>query len=96
MEKVLMELQKISRLLETQNLLQKEVLNFNEACDYTGLSQSHMYKITSVSGIAFYKPGGKKVYFKRSDLDSFLLRNRVCTIEELDEDATSFIKKPKP
>jgi hypothetical protein len=37
MDEVLMRLEKIERLLESQNLLVKEVLNFNDAAVYLEL-----------------------------------------------------------
>ncbi len=44
MDAVLTRLERIERLLESQNLIIKEVLNFNEAALYLDISQSHLYK----------------------------------------------------
>lgn len=68
----------------------KPVLDFKEACKYCGISASSMYKHTSANRIPYYKPGGKLIYFKREDLDEYLLRNRLSTFEELQEVATSY------
>ncbi len=95
MEKVFLELQKISKLLETQNLLRKEVLSLTEASAYLGMSESYLYKLTSASSIPFYKPNGKMVYFRRTELEQYLLRNRSTPIDEVEANADSFIKKPK-
>lgn len=91
MDKVLLQLEKITKLLEAQNLVRKEVLNFGEACDYLELSQSHLYKLTSTGSVPHYKPNGKKIYFKRSELDDWLLRNRNTTSEEIDKMASDYI-----
>lgn len=95
MEKVLLELQKISKLLETQNLLRKEVLSLTEASAYLGMSESYLYKLTSASSIPFYKPNGKMVYFRRLELEQYLLRNRSTTTVEIQAGVDSLIKKPK-
>lgn len=98
MDKVLMQLEKITKLLEAQNLVRKEVLNFGEACDYLELSHSHLYKLTSTGNVPHYKPNGKKIYFKRSELDDWLLRNRNTTSEEIDKMASDYIlhnQKPR-
>ncbi|MDT0690051.1 helix-turn-helix domain-containing protein [Salegentibacter sp. F188] len=65
------------RLLRIEQLLaaNKEVLTLEEACDYTGISQSYMYKLTSAGKIPHSKPSGKMIYFERVKLNSWLLRN---------------------
>jgi excisionase family DNA binding protein len=86
-------LEKIERLLESQNLLQKEVLNLNDAALYLELSASHLYRLTSTGCIPFYKPNGKKLYFKRLELDQWLLRNRSTTKEEIETQAANYLIK---
>ena len=54
------------------------------ACDYLGITESHMYKLTSGGKIPHYKPTGKLIYFSRSELDDWLLHNRV--FNEIDQD----------
>lgn len=76
MDEILERLENLQRLIECQGINAKDVLNFNEACQYLKLSQSHLYKMTSAGSIPHYKPNGKKLYFKRSELESWLLGNR--------------------
>ncbi len=47
MDEILKRLDKIEKLIGSINLVRKDVLNFNEACEYLELSQSHLYKLTS-------------------------------------------------
>jgi excisionase family DNA binding protein len=54
----------------------KEALSVEEASEYTGLSRGTLYVLTHDKRIPFYKPLGGKVYFKRSELDGFMFRNR--------------------
>jgi excisionase family DNA binding protein len=96
MDAVLLEILELKKLIIEQGLLQKEVLNFNEATQYLELSHSHLYKQTSSGEIPFYKPNGKKLYFKRSELEIWMLRNRNTTTDELTQEITnSLIKKGK-
>lgn len=72
-------------------LEQKTVLNFNEVAEYTGLSKSHLYKLTSTGGIPCYKPTGKKIYFKKEEIDDWLLRNKKLSAQEIDDKAENYI-----
>jgi excisionase family DNA binding protein len=93
MDEILKRLDKIERLLESQNLVRKDVLNFNEASEYLELSHSHLYKLTSDGAIPHYKPQGKKIYFNRAELDAWLQRNRQTTKEEIERQAADYIIK---
>lgn len=90
---IIIRLDKIEKLIVEQNLLKKDVLNFNEAAQYLELSHSHLYKQTSSGEIPFYKPNGKKLYFKRTELDEWLLRNRSTTSEEIEQEAANYLIK---
>ncbi|MDT0642267.1 helix-turn-helix domain-containing protein [Zunongwangia sp. F363] len=65
------------RLLRIEKLLtaNKEVLTLEEACLYTGISMSYMYKLTAAEKIPHSKPSGKMIYFERTKLNAWLLRN---------------------
>jgi len=65
-------------------LSQKVVLTFEEVADYTGLSKSYLYKLTSSGGIPCYKPHGKHIYFNKQEIDKWLLQNRKATLSELE------------
>lgn len=84
-------LDRIQNQLAEMAMYQKEVLNFNEACKYTGLSKSTMYKKTSQSEIEHYCPSGKLIFFRRSSLDAWMLRNRRATSQEIEADAMTKI-----
>ena len=64
--------------------MEKKLLTFKEACDYTGLSDSALYKLTSKRNVPHYKPRGKMVYFNRLELEDWLQQNRVATVQELE------------
>ncbi len=72
------------RLDRIENLLLgvKEVLTFDEACDYSGISKSYLYKLTSSENIPHSKPNGKKIFFNTRKLNEWLLRNERMSKKE--------------
>jgi excisionase family DNA binding protein len=93
MDEILKRLDKIEKLIESINLVRKDVLNFNEACEYLEISHSHLYKLTSSDTIPHYKPNGKKIYFNRVEVDEWLLRNRTTTTDEIEKQAADYLIK---
>ena len=83
------------RLSRIEDLLlnQKTVLSFEETAVYTGLSKSHLYKLTSTGGIPCYKPTGKKLYFNKEELDEWLLRNKKLSQDEIDDKAEAHLMR---
>jgi|SaaInlStandDraft_7_1057024.scaffolds.fasta_scaffold54934_2 excisionase family DNA binding protein len=69
----------------------KETLDFSETAVYINQSHSHLYKLTSQGLIPHYKPNGKKIYFKRSELDEWVLQNKVYSADELEEKAVNHV-----
>lgn len=92
---ILDKLTEIANKLSEQNLLQKTVLNFNEACTYLDVSPSHLYKLTSTKHIPHFCPQGKKLYFRREELDTWLQRNRQTTAEEEEATASDLLIRSK-
>jgi len=80
-------LESIERLL----LGQKNVLTFDEGCEFTGLSKTYMYKLTHQNKIPFFKPHGKNIYFSREELERWLMQNSVKTKEQIDQEATNYV-----
>ena len=88
---ILEKLNRLEQKLEEQNLLMKEVLNFNDACNYLDISASHLYKLTSQKSIPHFCPQGKKLYFNRAELDEWLQRNRQTSTDEIDTLAANYL-----
>ena len=77
--------------LEALYLSQKTVLNFDEVAIYTGLSKSHLYKMTSTGGIPCFKPHNKHIYFEKAQIDSWLLSNPKKTNAEIESEASTIV-----
>jgi len=60
----------------------KEILTFDEACDYTGISRSYLYKLTAKGKIPHSKPNGKLRFFEKTQLVEWLLQNKVSSPRE--------------
>lgn len=71
----------------------KPMLDFAEAVIYTGLASSYLYKLTSSQQIPHYKPGGKKIFFDRVELDAWLRQGRVSSLDEINAKATNHVVK---
>jgi excisionase family DNA binding protein len=52
-------------------------MSVKEAAEHLDVSVSHIYKLTHKRKITCYKPSGKRLYFKKSDLDKYLFRNEI-------------------
>jgi len=83
METLEQRLNTVEQAVQMAGLATKEVLTFDEAATFTGLSKSYLYKLTSGQRIPHYKPAGKILYFSREELQAWLLQNRVSTIDEI-------------
>lgn len=83
---------KIEALLQKQFALSKEILTLDETAEYLNLSKSALYKMTSKREIPFYNPGGKKIYFKRTEIERWVLNSKSQSIEEINDEIKSYLK----
>lgn len=65
----------------------KDILTFKEAANYCGFKESYFYQLTSKKQIPFYKPRGKKIFFKISELQDWLLRGKSESVDALEQNA---------
>lgn len=68
----------------------KTMLLIGDVATMTGLSKSHIYKLTCTNQIPHYKPNGKHVYFERDEIVAWMKRGRVQTNEEAAQMATMY------
>jgi len=74
-------------------LAAKNVLCFDDVVLLTGLSKSHLYKLTCTRQIPHYKPNGKHIYFDRNEVEAWMKQNRVNTALEAEQAAAAYIVK---
>jgi excisionase family DNA binding protein len=85
------EIEKRLANIESLLLSQKNVLTFDEGATYMGISKSHLYKMTMLGTIAYYKPRGKMIYFDRAELEKWLLQNRITPADEIEAKANTYV-----
>ena len=82
-------------ILTSAVLSNKQTLNIDEAAAFTGLAVSYLYKLTSTQEIPHYKPRGKMLYFDRSELETWLKKGKVKTINDIGHEASNIIASSK-
>ena len=81
----------IERLIQIESLLQNQAneidrpLTLAETARYLDLSKSFVYKLTASGQLTHYKTGN----FLRSDLNGYLLQNRVKPVSEIETEAAT-------
>jgi len=86
-------LENIEQMLQKGGFRFKNILSLQEAAEYLQTSKAQLYKLTSERTIPFYKPNGKKIYFKRDELDEWIYGSRVSPHHEIDAQASDYIIK---
>ena len=89
----------LEKLTNIENLLLKgqteKPLTFDEAARYLDVSKSHLYKLTSANKIPHYKPQGKRLYFAKCELNTWLCRNPIKTTGKIEQQADDYIVNGK-
>lgn len=80
--------QRFDRLEQLTLIGAKPILNLDEAVAFTGLSKGHMYRLTSTKQIPYYKKC-RKIYFKKSELEEWMLESRIPTQSEIESIVTT-------
>ena len=70
----------------------KSVLDLDEAVVFTGFSRGHLYRLTSEKMIPHYKKG-RKLFFRKSELETWLLGEKVLTRDDMNNIAVAHIAK---
>ena len=73
--------------------LQKDILSFREATVFMDVSPSLLYKLTSRNEISYTKPNGGRIYFKKSDLNNWMLQNSFQSTDSLESEVLNYLRK---
>ena len=73
----------------------KEVLTIDECSAFTGYAKNHLYRLTSQRAIPFYNPMGGTIFFRKSEIEDWLLQNRQATEAEINSKATTYCRTRK-
>lgn len=86
---------KLNQILTYSLLAAKNVLTLEDVALLTGLSKSHLYRLTCTHQIPYYKPNGKQIYFDRAEIESWMKQNRVATQQEAEQAAIAYVATGK-
>jgi len=96
----------MNEILELKNELQelknltllgaKKALTMTDAALLTGLSKSHLYKECCKKNVPHWKSmGGKLTYFDKDELNDWMLKHRVKTVDEVEQAAATYVATGK-
>jgi excisionase family DNA binding protein len=67
-------------------------MDIKELSAYLKNSKSTIYTMTCLNKIPHYK-SGKRLYFKKSEIDEWIFSNKIKTIDDIEREAMEYIKK---
>ncbi len=71
----------------------REILRVDDVAELIGSTRNGIYKLVFNRRIPHYKPTGGRLYFKRSEIEAWLLSNRVAPMDELEQQAAAYMVK---
>lgn len=81
--------EQLDRIEQYSIIAAKNVLNLREACFILSLKPDTVRKLMQSHKIAYYKPNHNSLYFLKSDLEGYMLRNKVSSDAEIESKAAS-------
>jgi excisionase family DNA binding protein len=66
--------------MERSAIHNQTFFTLDEFCLYCGFSKATAYKITASGKIKHYKPTGRTLRFKKSEVDEFLMSNPISPV----------------
>lgn len=73
-----------SKLVELS--FKRQYLNVVETSVYTGFTPKYIYQLVHRGEIPFYKPTGRKLFFKIEDLDEWIAISKFKSVNEIYQD----------
>ena len=85
-------LKEIKEIKRTLLIYTKEALTTEELSVFTGLSKDRIRHLVMEKKIPYYKPKGR-LYFRKSEIEGWMLSNRMAPDDEIEEQAVGYIIK---
>lgn len=67
-------------------------MNVRQTAEYLGFRPSYVYKLSHYRIIPFYKPTRKKLFFKKSDIDTWIMSKKKNSISEVKVEAQKYLR----
>ena len=94
METIKLILEKLDYLEQLIISNNKEILSVEELEKYTGFKKSYIYHLVHFSKIPYSKPNGKYLFFQKSEIDQWLLKNKSLS-DQIQEKAREYVLKKR-
>ncbi|UVD80040.1 helix-turn-helix domain-containing protein [Myroides albus] len=95
METIKLILEKLNYLEQLIISNHKEILSVEELEKYTGFKKSYIYHLVHYSKIPYSKPNGKYLFFQKSEIDEWLLKNKSLSDDQIQEKAREYVLKKR-
>lgn len=56
-------------------------MTLEQLSEYLGLKSSYIYKLVHQNKLTYYKPFGKKLYFRKSEVDAMIENSREMAVK---------------
>lgn len=95
MEPIKLILEKLDYLEQLIISNNKEILSVEELEKYTGFKKSYIYHLVHFNKIPYSKPNGKYLFFEKSEIDQWLLKNKSLSDDQIQEKAREYVLKKR-
>ncbi|SIQ39697.1 hypothetical protein SAMN05880574_1125 [Chryseobacterium sp. RU37D] len=92
---ILSELKELKETVRMSTILNKEVLDVNEAAVLTGYKVSYLHKLSSVgTDLPIYSSSGNgKLYFKRLELLEWMTKHKRNNFDDFQKDVNKYLNR---
>lgn len=91
-QEILFKLNRLEKLIVDSS---KEILNVEDLINYTGYKRSYIYKLVHKNIIPYSKPNGKTLFFEKSEINKWLLKNKSLSNSEIEKEAINYINSSR-
>ena len=75
------------------NLNQKDIISIKEFSELFGFQKGYVYKLIHQGKVKYYKPYGKKVFFKLSEVMEHFEKSKVYDYNEISREVNKHMLK---
>lgn len=90
MESIKLILEKLDYLEQLIINERKEILSVEELEKYTGFKRSYIYHLVHFNKIPYSKPNGKYLFFQKTEIDTWLMKNKSLSEQQIQENARKY------
>lgn len=91
LKQLTMQVETYAREQEEMTRFCNKFMNFDQACEYLGVTRSALHTMTCRKKIPYYKPSGRAIYFLENDLLAWIEAKRVKSAAEIESEAAALI-----